>query len=346
METNNNIEKLYVKYFSGNATEEEKNIINVYLHICDENKKVFEELRNIWEITHPVFNPDEVNTEKAHETIINTIKQRAIKTEFTRKNILFYWKHIAATVFVPLLIASFFIYKNHPAETALILSDTVKECVSPKGKITYLTLDDSTKVILNAGSNLKYPEKFLGKQRYVTLEGEAYFEVTKNAAKPFVVHTQKMDIQVLGTKFNVNAYADLAEVKTTLEEGKVKITLPNAVQNAMNDNLYLAPNEELAINVATGDIIKRQVNAADSRSWLNGGLIFNSSFLSDALKQISRKYNVDIQCGSASIGHKRLTVRFENNENLNSVLEGLMIMIPDFKITKQSENKYLVDIAN
>lgn len=344
MKNNNNIESLYVKYFSGNATEDEIQIIHAALSQSEQNRIDFEELRNIWEVNHPAFEPSEIDVVDARQKLISSLRFEP-RTNTVYRTIRSYWKYAAAVALIPLLIASFFIFKDACGSDAL--SEVVyKEIISPAGRITSLILADGTKVTLNANSKLTYLEAFSGNQRNVTLEGEGYFEVAHNAAKPFIVHTEKMDIHVLGTKFNINAYADLSEVKTTLEEGKVKIIIPKKEQNLNDDSYYLIPNQELALNIVTGDILKHQVDAEESKGWMNGGLVFNSTLLIDVLKQISRKYNIKIECNSTNNLHKRITVRFESEYGYEDILDGLKMMMPDLKITKTGEISYLVDLAD
>lgn len=343
MKNYNNIESVYIKYFSGQATEEEIQVIHDYLNQSVQHKANFEELRNVWEASHPAFDPADIALVNAREKVIHTLEMGRPHAITAYPKIRSSWKY-AAAIFIPLLIASFFIFKNIQ-EASKLANAEYKEIVSPGGKVTQLILADGTKVILNANSKLTYPDLFNGEQRNVTLEGEGYFDVAHNVAKPFVVHTAKMDIQVLGTKFNINAYADLSEVKATLVEGKVKVSIPNSQQNNANDSFYLIPNEQLTINVETGDIAKKQVNAAESSSWLSGGMVFNSTLLDDALKQIARKYNVEIESRDSNFVHKRLTVRFEGTETLNDVLDGLKTMIPGFSINKLNDSKYVVRLA-
>lgn len=341
MTNNTNIEKLYVKYFSGSATEEEIRTIYTHLEGSEEDRTVFEQLRNLWETTHPAFNPDGIDVEKATRKVIAIVREKNNRRQNAYQKFFSHWSGVAAAILIPLLVVSFFIYRNVNNEN-MLTGVVLEEQISPAGKVTAMILADGTKVTLNAGSKLIYPKTFKGKQRKVTLEGEGYFEVVKNTSKPFIVHTHRMNIQVLGTKFNVSAYTDLSEVKTTLEEGRVKVTVPNMEQQDMDDSFFLMPNEEISVNTTTGDITKRYVAAVESRRWLQGSLVFNSTPLTDALKQIARKYDVEIEYGAANIAHKRLTVRFEEGESLDKVLDGLKIMIPGISVEEQDNTRFIV----
>lgn len=339
MSSINNIEKLYVKYFSGQTTEEEVQAIHTYLNQSATKRADFEQLRNLWEVAHPAFDPTLIDTEKANQKMIAEIRKPEVVEQSLPNKLFPLWLRIAASIVIPLILILFFVHRE--VYQPIIYANAVwEEVISPVNEVTQIILDDGTKVTLNTGSRLTYPKVFVGKQRNVRLEGEAYFEVVKNASKPLVVYTKRMNIEVLGTKFNVNAYTDLSEVKTTLEEGKVKVSIPNV--NNMDDSFYLMPNEELTLHVTTGDIIKRQVNATESQSWMKGGLIFSSTLLEDALKQIARKYKVSIEARPASVADKRLTVRFDKGENLDQILSGLQIMMPEFVIKQQSDSHFIL----
>lgn len=346
MKNNTDINLLYIKYFSGNASEEEKRVIFNYLKQSEQDRRYFEELRNVWEVNHPAFEPSEIDVNSAYHKLVNSLGSEP-KPKAIYRIIHSYWKYAVAVALIPLIIASFFIF-NDTRTTNRHAENVYKEIVSPAGKITNIVLSDGTRVTLNVYSKLKYPETFQGKQRCVALEGEGYFDVSHDESHPFIVHTEKMNIQVLGTKFNVNAYEDLSEVKTTLEEGKVRVTINDNTQQEDIDNSFcLIPNEQLTINAVTGDISKNQVDVAEVNSWMTGGMVFNSSLLNDVLKQIARKYNIEIENkNSQDLAHKRLTVRFERNECLGDVLCGLEVMIPGLSISRLSDTKYQVLLSN
>ena len=157
------------------------------------------------------------------------------------------------------------------------------------GESYQLRLPDGSMVWLNAATTLKYPTNFSKlENRKVTLTGEAYFEVFKDKKRPFVVATDKQEVQVLGTHFNVNSYADESSVKTTLLEGIVRVSL----LNARAGGVLLKPNEQ-AVN--TGAVIDvTQVEAADAIAWKNGEFLFDEEPLESIMRKIARWYNVEV----------------------------------------------------
>jgi ferric-dicitrate binding protein FerR (iron transport regulator) len=159
-----------------------------------------------------------------------------------------------------------------------------------------LVLADGTKVWLNSGSSIHYPTAFIGKERAVDVTGELYFEVAKNPSKPFRLSVNGMEIEVLGTHFNVNAYDDEATIKTTLLEGAVKIVAGGKVS-------FLKPGQQASLN-KDGEIkIVNNVNLDEEVAWKNGMFLFEKDDIETIMRQVSRWYNVDIIFKDKISGH-------------------------------------------
>jgi transmembrane sensor len=158
---------------------------------------------------------------------------------------------------------------------------------TPRGGQYQLVLADGTKVWLNSASSLKYPTAFYGKERKVELSGEAYFEVAKNPSRPFTVSVNGMSVQVLGTHFNVMAYSDEKDVKTTLLEGSVKLT--NHGHQAL-----LKPGQQGVLNEQQTVFSIKDVDVEDAVAWKNGFFAFNKEDIQTIMKRISRWYDVDV----------------------------------------------------
>ncbi|ARS40653.1 hypothetical protein CA265_13695 [Sphingobacteriaceae bacterium GW460-11-11-14-LB5] len=159
---------------------------------------------------------------------------------------------------------------------------------TPAGGQYQVTLPDGTKVWLNALSSLKYPTTFLGKYRMVELAGEGYFEVAKNKNKPFKLKTAKQEISVLGTHFNVSAYADDTEVKTTLVEGGVAVKNFSPLATGL-----LKPGQQ-AVFEKTGFKVSN-VDVEEYIAWKNGFFMFNNEDIKAAMQKLARWYDVDIE---------------------------------------------------
>ncbi|MCC8408178.1 DUF4974 domain-containing protein [Mucilaginibacter sp. UR6-1] len=156
---------------------------------------------------------------------------------------------------------------------------------TPKGGQYNIILPDGTRVFLNAASTLTYPSYFSGSERLVSLTGEAYFEVAKNKSMPFRVRSQGQTVEVLGTHFNINAYADEQSIKTTLLEGAVKV-LNNT------SSVTITPGQQA---VVTGNTITRHdVDTGEETAWKDGVFAFEDADLRSVMRQISRWYDVDV----------------------------------------------------
>lgn len=163
----------------------------------------------------------------------------------------------------------------------------INTLITPNGGQYRVQLGDGTKVWLNAASSLQYPAAFNDNHRTVTLSGEAYFEVAQNASKPFFVKVNGMTVQVLGTHFNVNAYADEQQITTTLLEGAVRVV-------AGNRQVTLAPGEQSALDAQSGALLRSAGDAENAVAWKNGLFTFKNDELAAIMRDVSRWYDVEV----------------------------------------------------
>lgn len=172
------------------------------------------------------------------------------------------------------------------ADDSKLIYNTIS---TPKGGQYQLKLPDGSKIWLNAASSLKYPANLASlKERRVELSGEAYFEIAKDRSRPFIVATDKQEVKVLGTHFNVKDYADDYSTKTTLLEGSVQVT---AEANPLP--ILLKPGQQS--NLIAGTIKVSAVEAEDEIDWKNGDFIFKAENLKSIMRKIARWYNVEVE---------------------------------------------------
>ncbi|MBN8859161.1 MAG: FecR domain-containing protein [Sphingobacteriales bacterium] len=158
----------------------------------------------------------------------------------------------------------------------------------PRGAEYRLVLADGSKVWMNAASSLRFPTRFTGKERIVYLTGEAYFEVAKNPAKPFKVKTDdNMEVEVMGTHFNIMAYEDESWIRTTLIEGSVKV-------KSREENALLVPSQQAALQKNTRKLLVKEVDIDKEIAWKNGIIEFNDDELPYIMRQLSRWYDVEV----------------------------------------------------
>ncbi len=186
---------------------------------------------------------------------------------------------------------------------------------TPKGGEYSLILADGSKAWLNADSKLKYPISFSDSERKIFLEGEAYFEVTTNKNKPFIVHTNGYDITVLGTSFNVMAYNNEKHIATTLLEGSVKIN-----QTELNNTIYLTPGQQAILNKDSNIIETATVDTYQYISWKDGLFVFKSEPLASIANKFSRWYNCEIQFTDESIKNTKFTGTLNKHTSLGDLL--------------------------
>lgn len=195
---------------------------------------------------------------------------------------------------------------------------------NPKGsKVIDMALSDGTHVWLNAGSTVTYPVVFMGDERKVSVNGEAYFEVAHDATRPFIVSKGETSVLVLGTHFNVNAYDDERDIRVTLLEGAVKIS--NKTSNGL-----LKPGEQARVATKTINISK-EVNLDAVMAWKNGRFNFDNADLSTVLRQLARWYDLEIVY-EGNIPEREFGGQMQRNLLLSQILEILQKMGVKFRI--------------
>ncbi len=202
---------------------------------------------------------------------------------------------------------------------------------TPKGRLYLLVLPDGTKVWLNAASSLTYPTVFMGTQRKVEIVGEAYFEVVKNIRAPFIVKIKNgTEIEVLGTRFNVNAYDDEASINTTLLEGAVRVKARNRVQ-------VLAPGQQAQVSVADASIrLVKDADLQQSIAWKNGLFSFNDADLKTVMRQLARWYNIEVKY-EGEIPTGQFNGEIDNTLSFSQVLRGLAKTRIHYRVEKGNQ---------
>jgi transmembrane sensor len=175
-----------------------------------------------------------------------------------------------------------------PGERKAIPEMVYNTLTTPRGGMYSVILSDGTKVWLNASSSLRYPTTFTGRIREVSLRGEAYFEVAKNPSQPFQVAVNEMEVNVLGTHFNVMAYDNESAIATTLLEGAVKVT-------SMSKSIALAPGQQSLLMRDSKDMRVRKVDVEETVAWKNGIFQFRGEDIKSVMRKVARWYDVDIR---------------------------------------------------
>ncbi|WP_183557844.1 FecR family protein [Mucilaginibacter sp. SP1R1] len=211
-------------------------------------------------------------------------------------------------------------------------SSEINTITTPRGGQYQIELEDGTKIWLNAASSIKFPQVFADKNRQVELNGEAYFEVAKNKAKPFIVKANGTLIQVFGTHFNVNAYMDNSSIAATLLEGSVSMTYAGTT-------VMLKPGQQGVTSQNKVPIKTNFVDTEEITAWKNGLFIFHDQSIANIMKQVSRWYDVDVEYkdgvqnkefGGTISKYKNITELLNNiqfTQTIHYKLEGRRVII-------------------
>lgn len=200
------------------------------------------------------------------------------------------------------------------------------EIIVPFGKKTRLLLSDGTKVWLNAGSRLAFPQNFEGGKREVFLEGEAIFDVAKRSGEQFLVNTNHFRINVTGTVFNVTAYTDDAFSSAVLAEGEIDLSSKGSLFS--KKTVHMLPGTKVVFDPASQSMSSLQVNPEDYLSWREGFMMIRGEKLQDILKKLSRYYNVGIKLEDQAIGAETFSGRLDLKDSPGEVLTVISHMVP------------------
>jgi len=254
---------------------------------------------------------------------------------------------IAALLFIPLLIASAWLYyKQIASENNLQCS--MQEITSPPGIHSQIVLPDGSKVWLNSESTIQFKIPFDSNYRNVKLTGEAYFEVKKDRYRPFQVQSGNVNVTVLGTHFDVKAFGEDSTVEVVLAEGKVSLTING--HNA-DKELIMSPGERAVINKTTNQTRVKEENIDKYIAWHTGKLVFDDCPMPEVAKELERWFGIEVRVIDPDILRYRITTTFEN-ESLHQVLELLGLSSPikinyiparlDGKTNKQIRAKVII----
>jgi len=184
----------------------------------------------------------------------------------------------------------------------------------PRGGEYQLSLSDGTKIWLNSESEIKYPIRFSNKKREVFLKGEAFFEVAENQDVPFIVNASDISVNVLGTSFNVRAYSDESQIRTTLVTGKVMFR-----DTETEKEIHLMPNEQAV--TTSHETVVRSVDVNQYIAWKDGRILFEENTVEEIFNDLSRWYDIDIEYTNQEIQDLRYSIDIERYENLSEILE-------------------------
>lgn len=265
-----------------------------------------------------------VNSEIADRQGLNLFRSR-LKTKKLQMLVV---RVVGYAAIIALLVGGTWWNAAHYFSKQLSAS-TVNTLYVPAGQRIKLTLQDGTGVWLNSRTTITYPITFSEKERRVSIEGEAFFEVTKNPRKPFIVTSQGVDMKVLGTKFNVDSYSNEHELKTSLIEGSLQVLSSDKMKSVI-----LKPNEQVTVKGSLMSVTA--ITHKDQFLWIKGIYSFTDEPLGNILKKLELYYDTKIVVEDPSISSWVYTGKFRQSDGLNEILR-MIQQIHKFKIRKNEK---------
>lgn len=324
------ISKLTRKYFLNTLTDDVKNRFGQWLigkHFIYEKERAMEAL---WLEESAHVNAD-VQTQFDLDQLHLRMKQSLPKRS-RRPRLLRFAAEIA--LFIVGTLSSYLFLKTTTQKTGDV---KMMHCFVPYGERKSIQLPDGSIAKLNAGSLLVYPEEFRGNIRSLYLSGEAEFTVQKNRNKPFIVRTNHVEVEALGTVFTVTSFPEDSITQAMLEEGQIRV----GIYNRNRENRILRPNDLMTYYHNNQRTTITNVDAALHSEWKNGYLIFKNETISNIFKKMERCHNVTISYDVQNFGVGTYNVKFMPNETVEERLDVLNKLIDGFTIQKVG-NTYLL----
>jgi ferric-dicitrate binding protein FerR (iron transport regulator) len=313
---NMHIEDLVAGYFSHSLSAKELKELKDWVNVSPENRKQFLTMKETWISSVSISDSRRFDKYKAFQRFL-THKTQGHEAASPKNSWKILWQSAAAVA--ALIIVSYFSFREGNKQTNARFSEMIK-IEAPSGSTVKVYLPDGTLAHLNASSTITYSQTFGVNDRKVSLSGESYFEVAQNEKLPFSVQTEELQVDVLGTKFNLRNYPDDREASVCLLEGKVLVG--NHIKPDGNITLY--PDQKILLDKKNGDMRLTIVRSQNTAAWTNGHLFFDDALLSDIAKDLERSYNVTITLTHPDLENLRIYGRFIRKElNIEDVLEVL-----------------------
>ncbi len=293
--------KILNKYIEGNASQEEKEAVQLWLETDEKNWKEFMSLRTLYDIA-----------------LGHLSEEQAKKITLQRRNVVADFLKIAAAILITFLCTYYYMRPQQEEPLVVDVKPMMQTLHVPAGQRAELTLTDGTKVWLNSLTTFTFPDRFTETKRDVYLDGEGYFDIAPDEEKPFNVNTHNYVIKALGTEFNVLAYSKVNSFETSLIDGSVEVTSYDNRQNVL-----LAP----------GDKVYRDKNSLQTSSiqhydyflWKKGIISFDHERVGNMLKKLELYYDIRIENRNKSILDMRYTGKFRTKDGIEHALKVLQI---------------------
>lgn len=309
------MQELAFAYFAGKISKADEKKLFEFIQKEEQNYQQFKDWERAWMLSEK----EDLRTAREWESLQCRIRTHEAVNPMISKSgsDLWRWAVAIAAMFV-LIAGGTWVVLN---TTTFMNKAQYIVFEAPYGEKSKMTFPDGTVVWLNAGSSLKYSNKYNTDDRVVELEGEGYFEVAKKKKIPFIVHTRGYDVVVKGTKFNVTAYPEDSNITTTLMEGAVELLKEK-------QHIAMKPGESVTLNVVSGKFTLTKVNPDVSKAWSENRIEYDNISLRELAAKLSRQYDVKIHLLTEEVGDKRFSISLRNQETIGEVMSALKEIIP------------------
>ena len=306
-----NIDEIIVRVLDQRQSTQEMRIFLDWYNAADENKQLFFQLKDIYERRKGGLYPDDREISACWERL--SLKMEREQSMLSVSRGLIAVRSLVAAVALVLIISGIFLFINPQEEVTWTEVRT-----TPRSTPRSIVLSDGSTVLLNASSCLKYPEKFTGKNREVYLDGEALFTVARNERHSFIVHTDRQEIQVLGTQFNVQGYSSDPRTITTLITGKVKLATYDNNHQAKNE-LMMHPNQQVFFDKLRNEASISEIDPSDAVTWIKGVYSFRDASLDEITRRLEKVLGISFVITDDADRIEKYTGKFFSHQSPQEV---------------------------
>ncbi|HBQ81662.1 MAG TPA: hypothetical protein DD745_02110 [Bacteroidales bacterium] len=330
---------LISKFLAGEISDNEIDVLKAWLEKDPSNRRIFDEENEIWQVSAIKTKLDHFKTDEAWAEISTQlgIGENRIRHVIMLNKNNFRILIAAASIACMVAIGGLTLWHNERKsdKQITVASTTIR---TNEGEKAHILLADSSCVFMNSGSTIEYSTDYNINERKVKLWGEAFFDVRTNPEKPFIVQLGKMNVSATGTRFNILSYDNEDRIETTLEKGKVQVSI------AGQEPIDVKPGQQVVYFIKTNKAAVRDVSTETYTSWKENKLRFNDTPFEEVLRKIARRYNVTFEIRNSDLLELKYTATFID-ESIDDVMQMFKIVSPiTYKIynrTTINDKQYL-----
>lgn len=328
-----------IRYISGNYTEEDEEYVKKWIEKDPANRKELKRIKRVWETSGDLkleYNVDQVwgkLSKKLQEEVeserFSNIGQKPTKKNSSKLNGIIL--RVAAVLMIIAGTYGFYQLTYHETQSnSAEKAHVYHTLISNEGEQVHFRFNDDSKVVLNGNSEIRYRSDFGNGTRNLHLKGEAYFEVNHDHPIPFIVYAGNMRVRDIGTKFNINAYAEGDFHEITVSEGEIEVTTTDQNSNIDSANaaqpVRITQGQKVEVSQTIGKMIISKANLHASLGWLNKRLIFDEEPFGRIVNRLERYYDIRIEVLDKELLSQKVTASFEN-ERMENVLKVLSLSL-------------------